>query len=380
MRGKSEECKDWKGGMPPGGAARVAVSIVVGVGWLIFLILFLAFYAEDFSVYWNLAIVFASLLVMCTILGPMWAYWGIKTGRARKKPPGGAAKVAVSTVVGVGWSIFLILFLAFYAEGFSIYENLAIVLASLLVVGAIRGPMWAYWGIKTGRARKKPPGLAPRVAVSTVVGCGWMIFLIVFLAFYAEGFSVYRNLATILVSLLVMCAILGPMWASWGISVDAKTGRARKKRPGLALRTAVSTVVGCGWLIFFILFLVFYAEDFSIYRNLATILVSLLVVGAILGPIWASWGITIDKKTGRARKKRPGLALRTAVSTVVGCGWLIFFILFLVFYAEDFSIYRNLAIILVSLLVVVVIEVAMWAPWAMKTGRARKKRMRKKRR
>jgi len=141
--------------MPPGGAARVAVSIVVGVGWLIFLILFLAFYAEDFSVYWNLAIVFASLLVMCTILGPMWAYWGIKTGRARKKPPGLAPRVAVSTVVGCGWPIFLILFLVFYAEGFSVYENLAIVLASILVVCVILCPMWVYWWYKTSPAWKK---------------------------------------------------------------------------------------------------------------------------------------------------------------------------------------------------------------------------------
>jgi len=215
-------------------------------------------------------------------------------------PPGGAAKVAVSIVAGVGWLIFLILFLAFYAEGFSVYWNLAIVFASLLVMYAILGPMWAYWGIKNGRARKTPPGLAPRVAVSTVVGCGWPIFFILFLAFYAEGFSIYENLAIVLASILVMCVILGPMWASWGITIDKKTGRARKKRPDLALRTAVSTVVGCGWLIFFILFLVFYAEGFSIYRNLAIILVSLLVVGAIEGAMWAPWAM----KTSRARKKK----------------------------------------------------------------------------
>ncbi|MFQ6129778.1 MAG: hypothetical protein ACE5OT_03080 [Candidatus Hadarchaeaceae archaeon] len=82
MRWKSEE---WECEMPPGGAARVAVSIVVGVGWLIFLILFLAFYADGFSIYQNLAIILASLLVMCAILGPMWAHWGIKTSRAWKK-------------------------------------------------------------------------------------------------------------------------------------------------------------------------------------------------------------------------------------------------------------------------------------------------------
>ena len=82
MRRKHEE---WEGEMPPGGAARVAVSIVAGVGWLIFLILFLAFYADGFSIYQNLAIILASLLVVGAILGPIWAHWGIKTGRVWKK-------------------------------------------------------------------------------------------------------------------------------------------------------------------------------------------------------------------------------------------------------------------------------------------------------
>ena len=66
--------------MPAGLASRVAVSIVVGVGWLIFLIIFLAFYAQDINVYRNLAIILASILVVGAILGPMWTYWGMKYG------------------------------------------------------------------------------------------------------------------------------------------------------------------------------------------------------------------------------------------------------------------------------------------------------------
>jgi membrane protease YdiL (CAAX protease family) len=160
--------KDWECEMSPGMGSRVAVSIVTFLGWLIFLILFLAFYAEGFSVYKNLAIVLASVLVGVAIIAPMWVHWGIKSGRAWEKktrrrpkeregevPPGVGPRVAVSIVTGVSWLIFLILFLAFYAGGFSIYQNLAIVLASVLVVGAILGPMWAYWGIKTGHAWEK---------------------------------------------------------------------------------------------------------------------------------------------------------------------------------------------------------------------------------
>ena len=63
-------------------------------------------------------------------------------------PPGLASRIAISVVVGVAWLVFLIIFFAFYAESFSIYRNLAIFIASILVVGAILGPMWIYWGIK----------------------------------------------------------------------------------------------------------------------------------------------------------------------------------------------------------------------------------------
>ncbi len=63
-------------------------------------------------------------------------------------PPGIASRVAVSIVVGVAWLAFLIIFLAFYADRFSVYQNLAVFLVSVLVVGAILCPMWVYWGIK----------------------------------------------------------------------------------------------------------------------------------------------------------------------------------------------------------------------------------------
>jgi hypothetical protein len=71
--------------MPPGIASRVAVSIAVGVGWLIFLVVFLFFYASNFNVYQNLAVFIISILVVGAILGPMWAYWGIKYAKALKK-------------------------------------------------------------------------------------------------------------------------------------------------------------------------------------------------------------------------------------------------------------------------------------------------------
>jgi hypothetical protein len=65
--------------------------------------------------------------------------------------PGFAWRVSLSIIVGVGWLVFLILWLTFYAAAFTLLENIVIVLVSMLIVGAILGASWASWGIKYGR-------------------------------------------------------------------------------------------------------------------------------------------------------------------------------------------------------------------------------------
>jgi hypothetical protein len=76
-------------------------------------------------------------------------------------PQGLASRIAVSVAIGIAWLVFLVIFLAFYAEGFSIYRNLAIFIASILVVGAILGPMWIYWGIKVAPKYAEEWGRGP---------------------------------------------------------------------------------------------------------------------------------------------------------------------------------------------------------------------------
>lgn len=67
-----------------------------------------------------------------------------------------------------------------------------------------------------------PPGLAPRVVVSIIVFFGLLIFAIIYVAFFASAFSLFQQIAIILVALLVATAILGVMWASWGIKFGKK--------------------------------------------------------------------------------------------------------------------------------------------------------------
>ncbi len=65
--------------------------------------------------------------------------------------------------------------------------------------------------------QETPPGLAPRVAVSIIVFFGLLIFAIIYVAFFAASYSTFQKIAVIVVAILVATAILGAMWASWGI-------------------------------------------------------------------------------------------------------------------------------------------------------------------
>ncbi|NJD76377.1 MAG: hypothetical protein FIB08_04680 [Candidatus Methanoperedens sp.] len=65
--------------------------------------------------------------------------------------------------------------------------------------------------------QEAPPGLASRVVVSIIVFFGLLIFAIIYVAFFGSSFSLFQQIAIILVALLVVTAILAVMWASWGI-------------------------------------------------------------------------------------------------------------------------------------------------------------------
>lgn len=64
----------------------------------------------------------------------------------------------------------------------------------------------------------------------------------------------------------------------------------------------------------------------------------------------------------------PGFGLRVGISIIVVFGWIAFFILWLLFGAESMSIYQNLAVILVSILVGIVILAASWVSWGIRYG------------
>jgi len=134
-----------------------------------------------------------------------------------------------------------------------------------------------------------------RVSLSIIAGVAWLIFVIVWLAFYAGDYNVYRNLAIILISILVLIVVLGVPWAVWAIRHIPEEGRKMIRAAGFTSRIVVSIVVPFALLVFLIVWFYQYASDFNIYQNIAIFLVSVLAVGGGMGAIWAPWGMKHGK-------------------------------------------------------------------------------------
>lgn len=133
-------------------AWRVSFSILVGVGWLVFLVLWLFFYAKDYAWEQNVAIFLLSLLLLTGILGIPWAFWALqKQTTAEKelwKVKGFRWRIWVSISILIGVIVFLIYWFWVLAKPYDIYQNLAIFLVAFLIAGGLLAAMWAPWSIK----------------------------------------------------------------------------------------------------------------------------------------------------------------------------------------------------------------------------------------
>lgn len=140
--------------IPQGMGWKVSLSILGGVGWLVFLILWLFFYAGNYSWEKNVAIFLLSFLVMGCILGIPWMVWGLRHRTEHEKEmwrtKGFRWRIWLSALLAFVVIMFLIYWFWYLAEPYTVYQNLAIIIVSFLIVGGIMGASWAPWGMKYG--------------------------------------------------------------------------------------------------------------------------------------------------------------------------------------------------------------------------------------
>jgi len=150
MNGESSVMKNETGGL----AWRVTLSILVSVGWIVFLLLWLVFYASEYSWEKNVAIFLLSLLVLIGVLGVPWAFWAYKKQTAVEKEmwkqKGFKWRFWVSIIIGLSFLVFLIFWFWMLADPYGFLQNLAISIVVLLIAGGLLAAMWAPWGMRNG--------------------------------------------------------------------------------------------------------------------------------------------------------------------------------------------------------------------------------------
>lgn len=141
------------------------------------------------------------------------------------------------------------------------------------------------------------PGFAWRVGLSIMVVFGWLAFLIIWLFFYAGEYDVFQNIAIFLVSIIVSIGILAAAWATWGIRYASRLGGHGAECMKPKGTWVLNMVAGLGWLIFLIIWLYFYAGDYNGYQNLAILITSLLVLGAVTSSTWVVRWIRASRRS-----------------------------------------------------------------------------------
>ena len=145
----------------------------------------------------------------------------------------------------------------------------------------------------------KSHDLGWKPTISILGGVGWLIFIIMWLAFYASNYSWEKNFAIFLLSVLILVLLLGGIWLIWSLKMIPKHGWEMLKIKGFKWRILTSLIIPLLALLFLIVWFWYYASPYTIWQNIAVLLVVLLVIGGILGSIWTRW----TTKHGHEMKK-----------------------------------------------------------------------------
>jgi hypothetical protein len=129
-----------------------------------------------------------------------------------------------------------------------------------------------------------------RVTLTIVSIFGWLIFIVIWLFFLTSGMGLSQNLAVFLVSLLLLTALLTLTWVTWVMKRPPMVQQAPGYPPIIRMskwKLALNGIAVISWLTFMVIWLFFFANDFSLYQNFGAVLASLLIIGGV------TWAISL---------------------------------------------------------------------------------------
>ncbi len=117
-------------------------------------------------------------------------------------------------------------------------------------------------------------GMGWRIAFSAVSLLLWFTFMIAWLFFMADDYTIYQNIGSLLGSLVLVVLVNIPVWVSFTSSWEGLVFD--QHHHGIW-----RGVAGLIWVVGIALWLFQYAGDFSIYQNTAVLILSLVPLAAI---------------------------------------------------------------------------------------------------
>ena len=133
---------------PKGVMWRTGFTVAVGLGWLVWLLLWWAFWSGDFTVAQKFAVTIISLLLVGAFAGALWIPFSMRHGDDRDdwKAPGFTWRVLVSMAVFIGLTIFVVYMLFFPWSGFDWCQSIVVIIVVLIIGAAMMTPLWIRWG------------------------------------------------------------------------------------------------------------------------------------------------------------------------------------------------------------------------------------------
>jgi hypothetical protein len=63
----------------------------------------------------------------------------------------GRGRVVASILGPVAWLSFTLVYVGFWAQGFSLFQSIIVILVSILVLGGLMGALWSSYGMRRAR-------------------------------------------------------------------------------------------------------------------------------------------------------------------------------------------------------------------------------------
>ena len=125
-----------------------------------------------------------------------------KEWRDFKAMRGAAWRIGASILTVTTWLSIGILWLFFKADDYSFWENLGLLIMSVLVLAATNFAIWVGFGMRYIPSRMKGRSAA-RTTAKAVTAIAWVSVLAYYLYTYAGSFTIYQNLAIFLAMIAI---------------------------------------------------------------------------------------------------------------------------------------------------------------------------------